>query len=90
MGGSVAGALVGIPTLPVPIVGSLVAALFFAAVGATAGAILGEQWVGRRLDDSCRVGLVAFFGRLVGTAGKMVVGAVMIAIVLAAVTLKVL
>jgi uncharacterized protein YqgC (DUF456 family) len=85
--GSVTGLFVGVP---VPIVGPILGAIFFAAVGATGGAILGEKWAGRKLNDSCKVGIAAFFGRLVGTAGKMVVGAVMIAVALAAVTLQML
>jgi uncharacterized protein YqgC (DUF456 family) len=88
--GSVAGLFLGMPAIPIPIVGSILGAIFFAAVGATAGAIVGERWAGRNLDDSCKVGIAAFFGRLVGTAGKMVVGAMMIAVALAAVTLQML
>ena len=79
--GSMIGAVVGmIVGVPVPIVGPIIGALFFAAIGATAGAILGERWAGRKLDASYKIGVAAFFGRLVGTAGKMVIGAVMVAI----------
>ncbi|NIL98948.1 MAG: DUF456 family protein [Planctomycetales bacterium] len=83
--GSVTGLFLGVP---VPIVGPILGAIFFAAVGATCGAVLGEKWAGRKLSDSCKVGMAAFFGRLVGTAGKMVAGAVMIAVAVAAVALE--
>ena len=67
---------------PIPVVGSLVAAVLFAALGAMAGAVLGETTAGRGLDASLRIGSWAFAGRLAGTLGKMLVGAVMIAAVL--------
>lgn len=72
--GSLAGAVVGIP---IPLVGSAVAAVFGGAVGAFAGAMLGEHWKGRQFDHGLKIGRAAFLGRLLGTAGKLVIGAIM-------------
>ena len=82
--GSVLGVVIGVP---IPVVGSVVAAVFFAGIGAMAGAILGELSVGRTPGAGWQVGKAAFWGRLAGTLGKMLVGAVMIAVVVAAMLL---
>ena len=66
------------------LVGSLVGAVLFAGLGAFAGAVLGEQWKGRDLDESLRVGNAAFWGRLLGTVAKTAVGAAMVAVTLVA------
>jgi hypothetical protein len=79
--GSILGVFIGVP---IPLIGSVVAAVFFAGLGAMAGAILGETWAGRDADMSWRIGRAAFWGRLAGTLGKMLLGAVMIVIVVAA------
>ena len=71
------GAVVG---LPIPIIGSAVGALIGGALGAAAGAALGEDWSGRDLDASVTVGVAAFWGRILGTAGKVCVGATMLVI----------
>jgi uncharacterized protein len=73
--------------LPVPLVGSMLAALLFAALGAMAGAVLGEICCGRSLTASWQIGKLAFWGRLSGTVGKLVLGAVMIVVVAAAMLL---
>lgn len=73
--GSLLGALIGIP---IPLVGPLLAALAGGGAGAFAGAYVGEAWKGRRHDDRLLVGRVAFVGRLVGTAGKLGIGLVMV------------
>jgi hypothetical protein len=83
--GSVAGGFVGILCgLPIPLVGSVLAAVLFASLGALAGAVLGESWKGRGLDDSLQVGKAAFWGRLFGTLAKTLIGSVMAGVVLAA------
>ena len=74
--GSVSGALV---TLPIPLA-PLVGALLGGAGGAFAGAYIGESWKGRSADESFEVGKAAFFGRILGTVGKIAVGAVMWAV----------
>lgn len=76
--GSIVGAIVGMFVgLPIPVVGSLVASLLFGGVGALVGAALGERWVGKDWDGSLQVGIAAFWGKLLGTFGKVVCGAVM-------------
>ena len=83
--GSLAGGLLGMAVgLPIPLVGSLVAAVLFAGIGALLGAMVGEQWKGRDLDESWAVGKGAFWGRLLGTLGKVLVGSIMIVVVAAA------
>ena len=81
--GSLAGTLAGVFLGgPIPVVGSMVAAVLFTALGAMARAVLGETTAGRGLDASLGIGGLAVAGRLAGTLGKMLVGAMMIAAVL--------
>lgn len=82
MVGAIAGIFVGVP---VPIVGSLVAALLFGGLGALVGAMIGESLRGQSFDDSLRIGQAAFWGRLFGTLGKVVIGAVIVGVALAGV-----
>ena len=83
IGGGLAGGLVGVPTLAL----APVAVVLGAALGATAGAMVGEYWKGRSSRDGWEVGKAAFWGRLLGTIGKMAVVSVMVAIVLFALVL---
>jgi uncharacterized protein YqgC (DUF456 family) len=88
LAGSMLGAIVGIFVgLPIPLIGSVVAAVLFAGLGAMAGAVLGETSVGRDADATWRIAKLAFWGRLAGTLGKIILGAVMIALVMAALVL---
>jgi uncharacterized protein YqgC (DUF456 family) len=81
--GSIIGGIVGLGIgLPVPVVGSLLAALVFGGLGALAGAMLGESWKGRDFDASLEVGKAAFVGRVLGTVGKLIVGSVMLVVTL--------
>jgi len=73
--GGIMGAIFGIP-FPVPLVGSLVGSVLLAAVGAWVGAMIGEKWVGKPLKESVQIGRAAFVGRLLGTAGKLMVGSI--------------
>jgi uncharacterized protein len=83
--GSMLGGIVGIFVgIPIPIVGQVVAAVLFAGLGALGGAILGERWKGRDMQESLRVGQAAFWSRLLGTLGKTLVGAVMLAVLVVA------
>jgi uncharacterized protein YqgC (DUF456 family) len=86
--GSTAGGLAGLFVgLPVPVVGPLMTALLLSAVGALLGAMVGEAWVGRELHEGWAVGHAAFWGRLLGTFGKVLVGCVMIVVVAVAVVI---
>ena len=75
--GSITGAVMG---LPIPVFGPLIGALAGAAGGAFAGAYLGEMWKHGRTGTSATVGWGAAIGRLLGTLGKLLAGAVMIVI----------
>lgn len=75
--GSVTGAIVGVP---IPIIGPIVAAVGGGAVGAFAGAYLGEMWKGRTSADSVEIGKGAMIGRLLGTVGKLAIGAIMLVV----------
>ena len=82
---SIAGAAVGsmggaTAAIPVPVVGPVIGALGGGAAGAFAGAYLGETWKGRTGPDAVAIGKGALVGRLLGTGGKLAVGAVMVAI----------
>ncbi|TWT77813.1 hypothetical protein Pla123a_16090 [Posidoniimonas polymericola] len=77
MVGGLAGVIVGVP---VPLIGSMVAALFGSAIGAFVGAYLGEKWARGPAAPSLAVGQGAFWGRLWGTAGKLIAGAAMLVV----------
>jgi len=85
--GSLIGGVIGIPLgalIPIPVVGVVIAVLFLASMGALVGAVLGEQWKGRNMDESLRIGNAAFWSRLAGTLGKIWVGAIMVGVLTAA------
>ena len=89
LAGSLAGSLLGaVIGLPIPLIGSVVAIVLGAGLGALGGAMLGECWKGRSLDTSWQVGQAAFWGRLLGTAGKLTAGAAIVAVVLAGLALR--
>ena len=79
--GAIVGSVVGLGIgTPIPILGSFVMAVLGGATGAFAGAYLGETWKGRTDAERAAAGRGAFVGRLWGTAGKLAVGAIMLAI----------
>jgi uncharacterized protein YqgC (DUF456 family) len=73
MVGSVLGAVIGVP---IPVVGPIVAAVGGGAAGAFGGAWLGETWKGRTPEERLEVSKAAMIGRLMGTAGKLALGAI--------------
>ncbi len=75
--GSFGGAFV---SLPVPLIGPVIGALAGGAVGAFAGAWIGEIWKGRTWQEGLDIGRGAVIGRLLGTAGKLILGVLMVAI----------
>ena len=75
--GSITGAVMG---LPIPVAGPVIGALAGGAGGAFAGAYLGEMWKHGIADKSATVGVGAAIGRLLGTAGKLAIGAVMVVV----------
>lgn len=79
--GSLIGGVAGI-FVPIPVVGQIIGPIVCAGLGALVGAVLGEQWKGRDLDESLNIGHAAFWGRLIGTLGKILVGCVMIVLII--------
>lgn len=77
--GGIAGAVIG---MPIPVVGPVVGVLVFAGLGALVGAVIGEYSVRGELKGSLHVGAAAFVGRVCGSIGKSIVGAVMVAVFL--------
>ncbi len=83
--GSVIGGIVGVFVgVPIPVIGSLAAALIFGGVGALVGAFVGESWKGRDFATSLTIGHAAFVGRILGTVGKLIVGSVMVVVTIVA------
>jgi uncharacterized protein len=83
--GSIAGAVVGaIVGLPVPAIGSVLAAILFGGAGATAGAMYGEWSDGKNWRESWAVGHAAFWGRTFGMLGKMAAGFMIVLLVVVA------
>lgn len=75
--GSIAGAFVA---LPIPIAGPVIGAIGGGAAGAFVGAWIGEYWKGKPLKEGYHIATGAMLGRLLGTAGKLVVGVIMVVI----------
>ncbi len=85
LAGSLAGGIVGMAIgLPIPLVGPLLGAVLAAGLGALSGAMVGELWKGRRMNQSWQVGKGAFWGRLLGTLAKVMVGSIMLVVLAAA------
>ena len=79
--GAFAGSLIGVAVgVPIPVIGPVIGGLGFAALGAFAGAWLGEAGTEKTREERIAIGKSAFKGRLLGTAGKLLVGAVMVVI----------
>lgn len=76
-GGALLGALVGVP---IPIIGPIIAAILFAGLGAMAGAIYGERSEGKAWQETWAVGQAAFWGRTLGTFGKIAAGFAILAL----------
>jgi uncharacterized protein YqgC (DUF456 family) len=78
--GSVAGAILGgfLGSWALPVIGTVIGAVLVAALGALGGAMAGEAWKGRSLGESWRVGQGAFWGRLLGTAAKLLIATTMV------------
>jgi hypothetical protein len=81
--GGILGVLIGVP-IPIPIIGMLVSGILFASLGALVGAMIGEYSLGTSLEQTTKIGVAAFIGRMLGTFGKIIMGAAMAAIILIA------
>ncbi len=83
--GSFAGALIGaFVGIPVPAIGSLLAAILFGGMGAAIGATYGEWSDGRPWRESWAVGHAAFWGRTFGMFGKLTAGLAIVVLVVIA------
>lgn len=87
LAGSLLGGIAGI-FVPIPVVGQIVGPIVCAGLGALVGAVIGEQWKGRDLEKSLNIGQAAFWGRLIGTLGKTLVGCVMLVLVIASLFIR--
>jgi uncharacterized protein YqgC (DUF456 family) len=77
--GTIVGSLLGaVVASPIPIIGPIIGALGGGAAGAFAGAWIGEIWKGKSLHEGFEIGKGALLGRILGTTGKLIVGALMI------------
>ena len=83
--GGIVGAFVGIP---IPLVGPVIGILLFASLGALVGAVIGEKSKGQDWSASFHVGHGAFWGRLMGTLGKILFGFFIVAVAVAALLLE--
>lgn len=80
--GTVFGSIIGaVISLPIPIVGPIIGAVGGGALGAFGGAYAGETWAGRDPAQRVAAGQGALVGRLLGTVGKLWIGAVMIVVI---------
>jgi uncharacterized protein YqgC (DUF456 family) len=79
MAGSMAGGLGGV-FIPIPLLGPVIGAVGGGALGAFAGAYAGEAWKGRSDEERLVISRGALVGRLLGTVGKLGLGAVMVAV----------
>ena len=79
MGGSIIGAILG-TAIPVPLIGNLIGAVLGGALGAFGGAYTGEYWKGKNESDRLAVSTAAMIGRVLGTVGKLGIGAIMVVI----------
>lgn len=80
--GAIGGAIIGIP---IPIIGSLVAAVLFGGIGAAAGAMYGEWSDGRDWRENWTVGHSTFWGKTFGTFGKFIAGFAIVLVTIVAI-----
>lgn len=82
IGGAFIGSLGGAALAsPIPIVGPLIGAIGGGALGGFAGAYLGESGTNRPHAERMAIGKGALIGRLWGTAGKLIIGMLMLVLI---------
>lgn len=81
--GGILGVIIGIP-IPIPVLGVLISGILCASAGAMAGALIGEYSLGTPTDQAFKIGGAAFVGRMLGTFGKIIMGAAMVTLILLA------
>lgn len=75
--GSILGATLG---SSIPVIGPIFGIVVFASVGAMVGAVIGELRTGKSTELSLEIGKAAFWGRLLGSVAKIVIGSVILAV----------
>ncbi len=80
MGGSISWQRFSGTSIPVPLIGNLIGAVLGGALGAFGGAYAGEYWKGKNESERLAVGTAAMIGRVLGTVGKLGIGAIMVVI----------
>lgn len=73
--GAAIGAVVG---APIGLIGGVVLIVVLGGAGAFVGTYVGETWKGRPHQERWAVSRAALFGRLFGTAGKLIIGVAMV------------
>jgi uncharacterized protein len=82
LAGTMVGSLLGaFAAIPIPVVGPILGAVGGGALGAFAGAYAGETALGRSAEQSLAAGKGALVGRLLGTAGKLLIGVVLFVVI---------
>ncbi len=66
----------------IPILGAVIGILLGGGFGSLAGAMLGELWKGSNAERRFQVGRSAFWGRILGTLAKTMVGTLMLLLTL--------
>jgi len=72
----------GIGNVFVPLLGGIVGIFVIGGVGSFAGAMLGEMWKGSSRSKTLEVGQGAFWGRILGTLAKTLIGSLMLVLAL--------
>jgi uncharacterized protein YqgC (DUF456 family) len=91
MAGSLLGALIGLVLgTGLPVVGNVLGCLMCSALGACLGSIWGERSLGRPWEHSLQIGGAAFWGRLLGTLSKAILGTAIVLVFMAAIWLHAL
>jgi hypothetical protein len=78
LGGMLCATIGGVLGAPLGLIGGVVLIVVGGAAGAFAGTYIGEMWKGRPKNERMAVSRAALFGRLLGTAGKLIVGMAMV------------
>ncbi|MCA9074081.1 MAG: DUF456 domain-containing protein [Planctomycetaceae bacterium] len=68
----------GVVGAPLGLIGGVVLIIVGGAAGAFIGTYIGESWKGRPHQERWAISRAALFGRLFGTAGKLIIGMVMV------------
>ncbi|MGA0334483.1 MAG: DUF456 domain-containing protein, partial [Kiritimatiellia bacterium] len=68
----------GMGNAVVPVLGGILGIVLIGGVGSLLGAMLGESWKGSARDKTLEVGKGAFWGKILGTLAKSLIGTLML------------